>query len=99
MRLDLSRTPIATLLLRLRRPVLRHELLPADRACRAYTETDPPPVCATGHPQSPPLPCSEDPLTMLVPSVLASSTSKDRESENYACGNPLRFSKVRNRSR
>jgi hypothetical protein len=31
--------------------------------------------------------------------MLASSTSKDRESENYACGNPLRFSEVRNRSK
>ena len=38
MRLDLTRTPIATLLLRLRRPVLHHALLPADRACRADTE-------------------------------------------------------------
>jgi hypothetical protein len=51
-----------------------------------------------GRPQSPPLPCSEDPLIMLVPSMLASSTSKDRESEKRLRGNPLRFSKVRNRS-
>ena len=95
MRLDLTRTPIATLLLRLRRPVLRDVLLPADRACRAYTEAirrDRPPAIA-------PLPCSEDPLIMLVPSVLASSTSKDRESEKRLRGNPQRFSKVRNRSR
>ena len=35
---------------------------------------------------------------MLVPSVPASSTSKDRESEKQTQGNPLRFSEVRKRS-
>ena len=30
--------------------------------------------------------------------MLASTTSKDRESEKHLCGNPLRFSGVRNRS-
>jgi hypothetical protein len=58
----------------------------------------PPPDNSCRH-RSPPDAACANPKTKAYPSVLASSTSMDSESENYALGTPGRFILVEIRSR
>jgi len=77
--LDLTRASIAALLLRCRRLALGGKLLPA-KALAALKPNRCRPASATDHPRSPPQACPDNPPRMLMPSTLASTTSRDRES-------------------